>query len=162
MEDIGLKEVWIIARSIAIGLASIYVVWAAWEYRAPLIAITRALWLRYVARVSFAGLLAMVEDRPISPLPETGNDPVPPHSDAGNDDGNDVSVSSDDLLISRLAALVLAGKLDQSAAIKIGLQAPTGRAYMAAKARLEAELERQRFPTLTDAGRPVRMRTVAR
>ena len=53
------------------------------------------------------------------------------------------------LLIDRLAELVLAEKLEKGIAIKVGLRAPTGRAYQAAKERLEAAMLKQQYPTLT-------------
>jgi len=52
------------------------------------------------------------------------------------------------LLVERLAELVLADKLDKSIAIKVGLRAPTGRAYQTAKERLEAAMQKQQYPTL--------------
>lgn len=104
------------------------------------------------------------EDAPVSPTLETETKPVPSFSHAGKQDGNAVSVSpslpeavayAEMILVDRLADLVMAEKLDKSIAIKVGMRAPTGRAYQAAKEKLETVMRAKEYPTLTKDGRPI-------
>lgn len=97
-------------------------------------------------------------DPPISAPVETETKAFPSVSNAletsGTSDFRFQSIEAanayaETLLIDRLAELVLAEKLDKSIAIKVGLRAPTGRAYQAAKERLEAAMQKQQYPTLT-------------
>lgn len=97
-------------------------------------------------------------ESPISAPMETETKAFPALSHAVETDGNSgfhfqsleaANVHAETLLIDRLAELVLAEKLDKSIAIKIGLRAPTGRAYQAAKEKLEAAMKKQQYPTLT-------------
>ena len=105
------------------------------------------------------------------PALETETNPVPSFSRAGKQDGNTVSVShtleeatayAEMILVDRLADLVRTGKLDKSIAIKVGMRAPTGRAYQAAKEKLETVMQSKEFPTLTKDGRPVASHLKAR
>lgn len=91
-------------------------------------------------------------------FPENGNGAVPAQPVAGKLDGNSglhfqsleaANTYAETLLIERLAELVLAEKLDKSVAIKVGMRAATGRAYQAAKEKLETAMVKQRYPTLT-------------
>lgn len=97
-------------------------------------------------------------DRPISAPVETETKAFPVLSHAVETPGNSdfrfqsleaANAYAETLLLDRLAELVLAEKLDKSIAIKVGLRAPTGRAYQAAKDRLEAAMLKQQYPTLT-------------
>lgn len=97
-------------------------------------------------------------DPPVSTGVETETKVFPSVSNAlemsGNSDFRFQSLEAanayeETLLLDRLAELVLAEKLDKSIAIKVGLRAPTGRAYQSAKERLEAAMLKQQYPTLT-------------
>ena len=97
-------------------------------------------------------------DLPISAPMETETNSFPALSNAGKPDGNSgfhfqslevANTYAETLLIDRLAELVLAGKLEKSTAIKVGLRAATGRAYQSAKEKLEAAMQKQQYPALT-------------
>lgn len=97
-------------------------------------------------------------DPPISAPVETETKAFPALSHAVETSGNNsfhfqsleaANAYAETLLIDRLAELVLAEKLDKSIAIKVGLRAPTGRAYQAAKDRLEEAMLKQQYPALT-------------
>jgi hypothetical protein len=100
-----------------------------------------------------------VDNDPISaPLPETETNPFPALSSAGKQPGNEAfhfrSIQeaqnyAETLLLDRLSDLVMTEKLDKSIAIKVGMRAPTGRAYQAAKEKLEAAILAKSFPALT-------------
>jgi hypothetical protein len=112
---------------------------------------------RYVVRWSDAPAESPA-DASISAPVETETKAFPSVSNALETPGNSdfrfqsleaANAYAETLLIDRLAELVLAEKLDKSIAIKVGLRAPTGRAYQAAKERLEAAMQKQQYPTLT-------------
>lgn len=127
-------------------------------------------WLRYYAIIVYYAIDDYVQQSqvvrddhppaatPISAVVETETKAFPSVSNALETSGNSdfrfqsleaANAYAETLLIDRLAELVLAEKLDKSIAIKVGMRAPTGRAYQAAKERLEAAMQKQQYPALT-------------
>jgi hypothetical protein len=168
MENLRLEHIYWVVGGLAVSLALFtFVLWLS--TRPPFVVnLLVALKSRFVIdydKLADRQVDDFGADDPAFPPPqETEINPVPSVSQAENKPGNAVSVShtleeatayAEMILVDRLADLVMAGKLDKSVAIRVGLRAPTGRAYQAAKEKLETVMRSKEFPTLTKDGRPI-------
>lgn len=168
MENLRLEHIYWVVGGLAVSLAVFtFVLWLSTK-PAGVVNLLAALKSRFV--IDYDKLADVPQDdfldddTPVSPLSETEIKPVPGFSPAENPPENALSVSptlqeatayAEMILVDRLADLVMAEKLDKSVAIKLGMRAPTGRAYQAAKEKLETVMRSKQFPTLTKDGRPI-------